>query len=112
MITSCTASPTTGITYSVATVRTELQQWKGAAAAWQAALRLSPDATTGTLRAAAVSLEKAGRLDEALPHYARAAAVDPANWQQHYAQAHFLLQRRRAPNRRPLRRAPRRAPRR
>ena len=45
-----------GLLENLATVKTDLQQWKGAAAAWEAALRLNPrTSTTGTLRAAAVS---------------------------------------------------------
>ena len=82
-----------GLLENLATVKTDLQQWKGAAAAWEAALRLNPrTSTTGTLRAAAVSFQKAGRAAEAMPHFARAATLDASNWQQHYAHAHALLQ--------------------
>lgn len=84
-----------GLLENLATVKTDLQQWKGAATAWEAALRLNPRATTGTLRAAAVSFQKAGRAAEAMPHFARAATLDPNNWQQYYAHAHALLQVRR-----------------
>ena len=85
-----------GLLENLATVKTDLQQWKGAAAAWEEALRLNPrTSTTGTLRAAAVSFQKAGRAAEALPHFARAATLDASNWQQHYAHAHALLQLRR-----------------
>ena len=50
--------------------------------------------TTCTLHAHSLCI-KAGRTTEALLYYARAAALDPNNWQQHYAHAHALLQLRR-----------------
>ena len=79
-----------GMLRNLATVRTELEDWKGAAAAWRRALVVDPGSAEA-YRAAASVLQKAGRPSEAITWLLTASRLDPLNWQGHYAAAHAQL---------------------
>ena len=86
-----TLSPATpSLLFNLATVRTDLGHWKAAAAAWRRALALTPR-DADAYRSAAGQLTRGARLDDALPLYGHAAALDPTNWHNHYSRAHAAL---------------------
>ena len=83
------ASP--GMMMNLAIVRTDLEQWKGAASAWRKALRLHPN-DAQAYRAAFAPVKHAKGAAAALPLLEAAAKIDPTNWQHHYTHAHERLQ--------------------
>ena len=82
------ASP--GMLMNLAIVRTDLQQWKGAASAWRKALAIRPN-DAQAYRAAFAPTKRAKGSAAALPLLAAAARLAPNNWHYHYTNAHALL---------------------
>ena len=95
---------------NLAQARTEVGQFRDAAAVWTRALRLQPASPPTSYRAAAGVLEKVDRVAEAVELLRAATTLDEDNWQHHYALAHTLLHHRRHDEAllalRPLHRAP------
>lgn len=79
-----------GMLSNLATVRSDLGEWKGAAGTWRRALALTP-ADAVRYSSAAASLQRGTRPADAIPFLRSAAALDPTNWQRHYAHAHACL---------------------
>ncbi|KOO53373.1 ktr3p, partial [Chrysochromulina tobinii] len=79
-----------GMLSNLATVRSDLGEWKGAAGTWRRALALTPS-DAGRYSSAAASLQRGTRPADAIPFLRSAAALDPTNWQRHYALAHACL---------------------
>ena len=79
-----------GMLMNLAIVRTDLEQWKGAASAWRRALALRPN-DAQAYRAAFAPVKRGKGAAAALPLLAVAARLDPTNWQNHYTSAHAFL---------------------
>ena len=79
-----------GMLQNLATVRSELGQYKGAASAWRKALTLWPDDADG-YRSAFTATKQARGARAALPLLSHAARLDPRNWHHHYSAAHGYL---------------------
>lgn len=79
-----------GMLQNLATVRTDLGHWKGAASAWRKVLAMRPD-DPDAHRAAFGATKNAKGARAALPLLARAARLDPLNWHHHYSAAHGYL---------------------
>ena len=79
-----------GMLQNLATVRSDLGEWKAAASAWRRALALTPRDAAG-YGAAAATLQRGKRPADALPLMRQAASLEPTNWQLHYAHAHHSL---------------------
>ena len=80
-----------GMLSNLATVRSDLGEWKGAAGTWRRALALTPS-DAGRYSSAAASLQRGTRPADVIPFLRSASALDPTNWQRHYALAHACLE--------------------